>query len=180
MPLEFAPTSDVYSSGEIAGVLGDPTHPRERVMLLRTGSIVLLAGLTQMTACSGYSEESTADISADAPSALQLPEGASTLRSGTFSGRNDHVVTGGVRIASAGGKTFVVLDGSFSLDNAPDPRVGFGSDGSFDEETSFTELASKTGEQVYLVPSSVDPSAYSEVYIWCAEFSVPLGIAELE
>ncbi|MEL6482812.1 MAG: DM13 domain-containing protein, partial [Pseudomonadota bacterium] len=72
------------------------------------------------------------------------------------------------------------LAGDFSLDGAPDPRVGLGKDGKYDEATDMGELRSITGLQAYAVPDGVDVSGYNEVYIWCRKFSVPLGVASLD
>lgn len=103
----------------------------------------------------------------------------SALHTGAFSGRNDHVVTGTVTIVQAGDKQFLILDPTFSLDNAPDPKIGFGTDDTYDTATTFTPLEKKTGAQRYEIPSSIDPSEYNQVYIWCEEFSVALGVAPI-
>ncbi len=36
------------------------------------------------------------------------------------------------------------------------------------------------GRQVHPVPADLDVGACNEVYIWCAAFAVPLGVAALE
>ncbi|MEM9792879.1 MAG: DM13 domain-containing protein, partial [Pseudomonadota bacterium] len=36
-----------------------------------------------------------------------------------------------------------------------------------------------TGRSQYEIPSSIDVSAYNEVWIWCERFNVPLGVAKL-
>lgn len=107
------------------------------------------------------------------------PVGAVTLSTGTFSGRNDHVVTGRASVVEAAGKHYVVLDPAFTLDGAPDPKIGFGNSGAYDASTTFTVLANSTGAQAYEVPSAINPTTYNEVYIWCDEFSVALGVAPL-
>jgi hypothetical protein len=73
----------------------------------------------------------------------------------------------------------VVLSDDFSLDGAPDPKLGFGSDGSSDDATTFAVLEKLNGTQTYVLPASIDPSLYNEFYVWCERFSVPLGIAKL-
>jgi hypothetical protein len=30
------------------------------------------------------------------------------------------------------------------------------------------------------VPAHVDPEAYNEFYVWCEQYNVPLGVADLE
>jgi len=99
-------------------------------------------------------------------------------RSGTFSGRSDHVVTGGVTVTSRAGETVVVLDENFSLDGAPDPKLGFGADGSAPARL-FSPLREIAGAQFYVLPADVDAEDVEGLYVWCEEFSVPLGYASL-
>ena len=101
------------------------------------------------------------------------------VASGSFEGRSDHVTTGGISILKTKAGYVAVLESDFSLDGAPAPTLGFGKDGKFDEKSEFTKLNNKTGLQVYAIPASVDPSSFNEFYVWCADFSVPLGVAKL-
>lgn len=73
----------------------------------------------------------------------------------------------------------VILDTNFSLDGAPDPKVGFGKDGEYVEATDLGELTQNTGLQVFVVPASVNVDDFNEVYIWCEQFGVSLGKADL-
>ncbi len=111
-----------------------------------------------------------------------LPALADTVAAtGTFTGASDHITTGGVSIIkTAGGGAVVILDKDFSLDGAPDPRVGFGVDGKYVDASDLGVLTSKDGLQVYFVPASVNVDDFNEVYIWCRKFSVPLGVAALK
>lgn len=102
-----------------------------------------------------------------------------TLASGTFTGASNHVTTGLVEIIKDGDGYIARLADDFSLDGAPDPKLGFGNDGAYDDGTTFSVLENLTGEQVYAIPASIDPSAYNEFYIWCEKFAVPLGVASL-
>lgn len=101
-------------------------------------------------------------------------------RSGTFTGLSNHTTTGGVTVAETADGWEIRLHGDFSFDGAPDPRVGFGRDGAFVDPTDFELLRANAGEQVYEVPADIDPSEFGEVYIWCRQYSVPLGVAPLE
>lgn len=99
---------------------------------------------------------------------------------GTFTGKSNHITTGGVSVVkTAGGGAVVILDTDFSLDGAPDPRVGLGQSGAYVEATDMGALGSNTGLQVYVVPAGVEIADYDAVYIWCRQFSVPLGVAAL-
>lgn len=106
---------------------------------------------------------------------------AETLASVALEGRNDHVVTGTLTIVKEDDGTHTVALGEdFTLDGAPDPKVAFGDGDKADPATLLAPLKSKTGAQSYTVPAGIDPTAYSEVYIWCDQFSVSLGAAALK
>ena len=99
---------------------------------------------------------------------------------GTFTGASEHITTGGVQIVkTADGGAVVILDTDFSLDGAPDPRVGFGVDGEFVSASDLGELQNISGLQIYVVPATVNVDDFNEVYIWCLQFGVPLGVATL-
>lgn len=100
-------------------------------------------------------------------------------QSGQLSGQSDHITTGTVSIEEVDGKTYIVLGENFSLDGAPDPSVGFSVNGKFVEGSNFAELKSLTGGQRYEVPASLDLTDFDAFVVWCAQFSVPLGSADL-
>ncbi len=103
-----------------------------------------------------------------------------TSLTGTFTGDNDHITTGGVSVVkTANGGAVVILDTNFSLDGAPDPKVGFGKDGTYVPASDLGVLTQNTGLQVFVVPASVNVDDFNEVYIWCEQFSVSLGKADL-
>jgi len=105
---------------------------------------------------------------------------ADVVSGGTFTGASDHITTGNVSIFKTDdGGALVILDSNFSLDGAPDPRVGFGKDGTFVPVSDLGPLQDLGGTQVYKVPASVNLDDFNEVYIWCLKFGVPLGVAEL-
>jgi hypothetical protein len=64
-------------------------------------------------------------------SSIPLTAGATSqvILSGKFEGRSDHVVSGGISIMNTNSGFLVVLEKDFSLDNAPDPKLGFGKNG---------------------------------------------------
>ena len=105
---------------------------------------------------------------------------AEPVASGTFVGASDHVTTGSVEvIKNADGSHTIVLGDDFSLDGAPDPRVGLGKDGFYNGNTDSGALGNLTGGQSFVVPAGIDIAEFNEVYIWCEKFSVPLGVATL-
>ncbi|MDF1658034.1 MAG: DM13 domain-containing protein [Verrucomicrobiales bacterium] len=101
------------------------------------------------------------------------------ITSGTFVGKSDHVTKGGASIEQdADGNYIVVLGEDFSLDGAPDPKVGLGKDG-YKKNAELGKLEKKKGKQVYSIPANFDPADFNEIWIWCERFSVPLGVAKL-
>lgn len=96
-------------------------------------------------------------------------------RLGTFSGLSNHVTTGTAEIA---GNTINLLD-DFFFDGAPDPKVALGRDGVYDPATLMGLLSSNTGASSYTAPAGIDPADYNEVWIWCEQFNVPLGVASV-
>ena len=105
---------------------------------------------------------------------------AAQTSNGTFTGASDHITTGGVTVVkTADGGAVVILDSDFSLDGAPDPRVGFGKDGQYVDTSDLGALNNNNGLQVYIVPASINVDDFNEVYIWCLKFGVPLGVAAL-
>lgn len=95
-------------------------------------------------------------------------------RLGTFTGKKGHVTTGTVEVL----KNEVVLLDDFTFDGAPDPKVAFGKDG-YDAKTLMGRLQSNKGKSTYAIPAGINPDDYNEVWIWCEQFNVPLGLATL-
>lgn len=104
--------------------------------------------------------------------------GGEVVTSGEFSGLSDHITTGRVTIRNDDGVHYVVLENDFSLDGAPDPTLGFGN-GEYLIETQFSALKKKDGYQTYQLPAELDPTQFNQIYVWCEEFSVPLGVASI-
>lgn len=113
--------------------------------------------------------------------ALAAPAAAQeVVASGTLQDVPDHAASGGVEIVREGDGFTVVMGDDFRIDDAPDPYVAFGSADAYAEGTNFAAVESPTGAQSYAVPEGIDPTEYEAVWMWCEEFSVPLGVAPLE
>ena len=108
-----------------------------------------------------------------------VAQNAVAIASGTFDGRSDHITTGGVTIEKAESGYQLTLAADFSLDGAPDPVVALGNGETFLVTNKISALKNKTGQQTYQLPASFTPGQFSEVYVWCEKFSVPLGVAKL-
>ncbi len=101
------------------------------------------------------------------------------LASGAFRGQSGHAASGGVRVVKTAQGTVVVLEPDFKFDGAPDPKLGFGNNG-YLESTQFSALESNSGEQTYDIPAAIDPADYTELWVWCEKYSVPLGVATVQ
>ena len=95
-------------------------------------------------------------------------------RLGSFTGSSGHTTTGTAEIAD--GKVNLLAD--FTFDGAPDPKVALGRDG-YDPNTLMGLLTSNSGASSYTIPAGIDASQYNEVWIWCEQYNVPLGVAKL-
>jgi len=113
-----------------------------------------------------------------APATAQA--GDEIVASGSFRGASSHQTNGNVTIRKTADGLVVVLEDDFDFDGAPDPKLGFGKDGTYDQGSQISHLSSNKGRQVYELPASVDPEAYNQFYVWCEKYSVPLGVADLE
>ena len=101
------------------------------------------------------------------------------LASGEFRGKSGHAASGGVSVVKTATGAVVVLAPDFKFDGAPDPKLGFGKNG-YVKSTQFSELKSNSGKQTYDLPAAIDPADYTEVWVWCEKYAVPLGVATLE
>jgi len=140
-----------------------------------------LLALTSLAALS----LSTAACAQTYGSGDKAPEVATTqavtanLASGTFSGRSDHITTGTASLVKTDAGYQIVLSGDFELDGAPDPVVAVGNGETYSVSNKLGALKNRTGAQTYDLPAGITPANFSQVYIWCEQFSVPLGVANL-
>ncbi len=140
-----------------------------RTALLGAGA----ASLALLGACG-----STARTAAPAaPTPTVAPDAIVTAR-GSFEGRSDHVTTGHARILRSNGQWLVELEDDFFFDGAPDPKVALGNQG-YDADTILSPLRTDQGRQAYALKAGLDIGDYTQVWIWCERFNVPLGVAEL-
>lgn len=140
-----------------------------------------LLGLTlvalTVTACGAPQADTSETTPAAATKTVESTIQA--LSSGTFSGRSDHITTGQVTLEKTAVGYQLNFASDFSLDGAPDPIVAIGNGETYLAANKIGALKNKTGGQVYTLPASFTPGQFSEVYVWCEKFSVPLGVATL-
>ena len=110
---------------------------------------------------------------------IETAPSAKAVSAGTFSGRSDHITTGTASLVKTAGGYQIVLSDDFELDGAPDPVVVVGNNETYAAANKLGALKNRTGAQTYNLPSNISPGQFSQVYIWCEKFSVPLGVATL-
>lgn len=98
---------------------------------------------------------------------------------GSFVGASGHATSGTGQLVKLDDGTYVIRFGAdFVHDGtAPDATVGLGKDG-YDKTTDLGKLRENKGAQDYALPAGFDPAGYNEIYVWCTEFSVSLGVAK--
>jgi len=140
---------------------------------------IAVAALLSLSACASTQNTSSSYSAAPQASttAVHAIQGRETAR-GTFVGASDHATSGHASVFRANGKWYVSLADDFSFDGAPDPKVAFGADG-FRQEAILARLTTNTGASVYEIPASLDVGDYNEIWLWCEQFGVPLGVAKL-
>lgn len=122
--------------------------------------------------------------------AESFPQNSQTILS--QAGENNQFVSvgskstnGQIRIIEENGQKYLEFDQSFVTDEGPDLKVILHRDrsvGSRIQEKDYIEIAplqASSGAQRYLIPEGVDLDQYSSVAIWCRQFNVTFGYAEL-
>lgn len=137
--------------------------------------VLALGAVAGVAACARAGAGGLAVAAAAAP--IVSADATVTAR-GSFVGKSNHVTTGHARILRSGGQWVIELEDDFVFDGAPDPKVALGK-GGFDPATLHGPLRSNSGRQAYALKPGLDIGDYTEVWIWCEQFGVPLGVAEL-
>ena len=103
---------------------------------------------------------------------------ATVLKSGTLAGIG-HTVSGTVTIYKSASSKTVVLD-PFSSQNGPDLKVYLSKDINASSYISLGALKSTSGKQSYEIPGNQDVTDYNYVMVWCEQFTVVFGRAEIK
>lgn len=106
------------------------------------------------------------------------PTKATLIKSGTFVGVG-HSVSGTAAVYDGAGKKTVLLD-PLNSQSGPDLKVYLSKDQNASVYINLGALKSTTGKQSYDVPGNPDVTDYKFVLIWCQQFSVLFGKAELQ
>ena len=107
-----------------------------------------------------------------------IPENAESIRKGNFI-NGVHVTSGSANILQADGQKTLVLE-NFSTDNGPDLKVYLANDRRASSFILLGDLKAVSGNQTYSITGMPDLAAYPYVLIWCQQFGVLFGSAELK
>lgn len=131
----------------------------------------------------------TEPAGAEQPAEAAQPQGPVQVASGSFIS-HEHTTTGTARVLrNPDGSHQLVLE-DLATSNGPDVRVWLsagpvieGKDGWFTAaDHAHLEVApieGNLGNQVYDLPAGTDPAAWTSVVLWCEDFGVSFGAAEL-
>ena len=144
-------------------------------------AVTILTGAVA-TAPAAFAAENSTSISSETMVAQKF----TPLAAGTFESVGDHKVSGKAVIVrhEDGSRALHLKD--FSSDEGPDLKVVLTSvKGDVTELTpkQYTDLGSLksvTGDQIYAIPAEVNTDEVASVVIWCDEFDVAFGTAELK
>ena len=103
------------------------------------------------------------------------------IRTGSFVGAGDgfHNAEGLAKIIPlAEGSTILRLE-NFKSTNGPNVHVYLSTDKTASNFVDLGRLKANNGNQNYIIPNGTDLAKYSSVLIWCKDFSVLFGSAEL-
>lgn len=91
---------------------------------------------------------------------------------------------GGVAIVEENGKRYLEFDETFSTEDGPDLFVLLHKEAtpqsySSDQFVNLGDLQSITGSQRYEIPEDVSIDDFKSAVIWCRQFNVTFGVAEI-
>jgi hypothetical protein len=100
---------------------------------------------------------------------------------GVFAGAGDgtHNAEGVAKVIPLDAKSDVLRLEDFKVTNGPDLYVYLATDKQASDFVDLGKLKANNGNQNYDIPEGTDLSKYSTVVVWCKQFSVLFGSAEL-
>lgn len=132
-----------------------------------TPALILFA--TLLSACNGVPEENADD---------EVPVDGQVLALGDFID-GAHPTSGKVEIVEDDAGTVSLVMTDFLSDNGPDLFVYLATDTSASDIIDLGALRATSGTLNYELPSGSYDAEYDHVLIWCDQFSVLFGSAEL-
>jgi hypothetical protein len=118
-------------------------------------------------------DEMTPYSSTPKPTVLTLPI------KGDFISAPNETVKGSAQIVDDKGARLLIFNDAF-MANGPDLKVYLSTDAVASDYTSLGSVKAASGMQTYSVANNIDLLKYRFVVIWCEEFSVRFGTAELK
>lgn len=103
---------------------------------------------------------------------------AMVVAKGNFSGSGSYSVSGSVEIITENNQKKLVLKG-FSTTGGPDLRVYLATNAQAGNFISLGILKANSGQQVYDIAGMPDFTQHKFVLIWCQQFNVLFGSAQL-
>lgn len=129
---------------------------------------------------------SVSDVLAAKPSITQTATAKTLLTSGQFvTVDQGHPTTGTARIVEKEGQRILEFDGAFDTARGPAVQVLLYKGDSVPVSLSESDyvyvgdLKSFEGSQGYVLPADLNLANYGSVAIWCAEFNVTFGYADI-
>lgn len=107
-----------------------------------------------------------------------MPTEAQAQLSGGFVS-SAHEVSGAGKVVLAG-NTRVLRFENFSTLNGPDLRIYLSADLAATDFVDLGPIKATKGNINYEIPSTVDLTKYNKILVWCRQFSVLFGYAELK
>lgn len=103
-----------------------------------------------------------------------------SVRQGDFQDADSfHKVRGTATVLTDGEKRYIRFE-NFEATNGPDLYVYLSNDLDATSYVNLGELKGNIGDQNYEIPAEVDLEEYPYALIWCEQFSVLFGSAELQ
>ena len=101
------------------------------------------------------------------------------VKTGTFAKDSEGTV-GTAQIVKLDDASYVVrLGKDFAYHaGAPDVTIGLGNNG-YIENSNLGPLKASKGAQDFALPAGFDPAKINQVFVWCRQFQVSLGVARL-
>ena len=132
--------------------------------------IILL--LVSLIACSKKGT-TTAPVNDPLP-----PASSSILSQGTFM-NGVHETSGTVKVVLDGSTKKLVIE-NFQTESGPDLKIYLSTDINATSFVNLGDLKSTNGNLVYGIANSTDLDTYKYALIWCEQFAVRFGSAELK
>lgn len=145
------------------------------------GAVVLATGWYMLRRDDNSKDQANSSSSQNSEQTQSTDANKPSEKTGTFTGVPPKTGSGTVTlIQNLNNGNIVRLESDFKVQNGPDLYVAFGNNGTVDHDTLFAELKAIEGNQEYQVPDTIDLTKYTQVFIYCKEFSVAFSVATLQ